>query len=359
MFINLKNKSMKKFYKSLFFMAILAVNQNSFGQFYDGFTGTGNIGGNCTTVGPTPDCESNGWYTHSGTVGTIDIIQGSLSYNGLQASTGGKVYILGNNTQLSRDVNHPVTISGNVAYYSAIINVIDSTNLHETNVNYFMHFATTSGNSGVSVFPARLGIKKGSTSGTFNLAVSNLNVAVTAYTVNPTDLPFGIPVFVVVKYDINANTAYLWVNPTDLGQNEPSGSVSNNASTSTANTIAAICIRNSWDNNNSCGTPKAEIDEIRVGTTWASVTPTTQSVDENSFLQATLFPNPAQDFIVISAEENILKVNIYDMQGKLVKQQVFSTGQEIKLNINEFSNGLYNVIAYSSNGKIFISKFTK
>jgi len=350
---------MKKLYNYLFLVAFLAISQFSFGQFYDGFTGTGNIGGNCTTVGATPDCESNGWYTHSGTVGTIDIIPGSLSYNGLQASTGGKVQILGNNTQLSRDVNHPVTISGNVAYYSAIINVIDSTNLHATNVNYFMHFATTSGNSNVTVFPARLGIKKGSTPGTFNLAISNLNVPVTAYTVNTTDLPFGTPVFVVVKFDIAANTAYLWVNPTDLGQNEPAGYVSNNASTSTASAIAAICIRNAWNNTNTCGTPKAEIDEIRVGTTWASVTPTPQSVNANSLLQATLYPNPANDYIMISAEENISNVKIYDMKGRLVKEQAFEAGQEIKLNVNEFSNGIYNVVAYSTNGKMFISKFSK
>jgi len=350
---------MKKLYNSLFLVAFLAISQLSFGQFYDGFTGTGNIGGNCTTVGATPDCESNGWYTHNGTVGTIDILPGSLSYNGLQTSTGNKVYILGNNTQLSRDVNAPVTISGNVAYYSAIINVIDSTNLHATNVNYFMHFATTSGNTGVSTFPARLGIKKGATPGTFNFAISNLNVAVTAYTVNTTDLPFGTPVFVVVKFDMTSNTAYLWVNPTDLGQNEPSGAVSNNASTSTATTIAAICIRNGWDNTNTCGTPKAEIDEIRVGTTWASVTPTPQSVSENNIMQATLYPNPAKDMITISSEENIANVMVYDMQGKLVKQQVFSTEQEVRLNVSELSNGLYNVVATSLNGKMFISKFSK
>ncbi|NSW45816.1 MAG: T9SS type A sorting domain-containing protein [Bacteroidales bacterium] len=350
---------MRKFYKSLFLVALLAISQISFGQFYDGFTGTGNIGGNCTTIGATPDCESNGWYTHSGTNGTIDIIAGSLSYNGLQASTGNKIYIIGNNTQLSRDVNHPVTISGNVAYYSAIINVLDSTNLHETNVNYFMHFATTSGNSNVTVFPARLGIKKGSTPGTFNLAVSNLNVAVNAYTVSTVDLPFNTPVFAVVKYDISANTAYLWVNPTDLGQNEPTGFVSNNASTSTASAIAAICIRNGWDNTNTCGTPKAEIDEIRVGTTWASVTPTPQSVNENSFMQASLYPNPAKDFIMISANENIANVKIYDMQGKVVKQLALSAEQEIKIDVKDLTNGIYSVVALSNNGKVFNSKFVK
>lgn len=350
---------MRKFYNALFLMAVLAISQSSFGQFYDGFTGTGNIGGNCDTVAATTDCVSNGWYTHSGTVGTIDIITGSLSYTGLQASTGDKVYILGNNTQLSRDVNHPVTISGTVAYYSAIINVMDSTNLNATNVNYFMHFATTSGNTNVTVFPARLGIKKGATAGTFNLAIANSNVAATAYTVNTTDLPFGTPVFVVVKFDISANTAYLWVNPTDLGQNEPTGSIQNNTSTSTVTTIAAICIRNGWDNTNQCGTPKAEIDEIRVGETWASVTPTPQSVNANNLMQATLYPNPAKDYIMISAEENISNVNVYDMQGRLVKEQAFTLGQEIKLNVNELSNGLYNVVAYSSNGKMFISKFSK
>jgi len=350
---------MRKFYKSLFLVAVLATSQMSFGQFYDGFTGTGNIGGNCTTIGATPDCESNGWYTHSGTNGTIDIITGSLSYNGLQASTGNKIYIIGYNTQLSRDVNHPVTISGDVAYYSAIINVLDSTNLHETNVNYFMHFATTSGNSNVTVFPARLGIKKGSTPGTFNLAVSNVNVAANAYTVSTVDLPFNTPVFAVVKYDIQANTAYLWVNPTDLGQNEPTGFVSNNASTSTVSSIAAICIRNGWDNTNQCGTPKAEIDEIRVGTTWASVTPTPQSVNENNLMQANLYPNPAKDFIMISTNENIANVKIYDMQGKVVKQLVISAEQEIKINVNDLANGIYSVVALSNNGKVFNSKFAK
>ncbi len=47
------------------------------------------------------------------------------------------------------------------------------------------------------------------------------------------------------------------------------------------------------------------------------------------------------------------------MQGRLVKEQAFAVDQEIKLNVNELSNGLYNVVAYSSNGKMFISKFSK
>lgn len=352
---------MRKIYNSLIVLALLAISQNLFGQFYDGFSGTGNIGGNCTTVGATPDCESNGWYTHSGTNGTIDIIPGNLSYPGLQAPIGNKVYILGNNTQLSRDVNHPITISGSVVYYSAIIKILDSTNLNSSAVNYFLHLATTSGNSGVTVFPARLGIKKGTTEGTFNLAIANNSVsATTGYTINDIDLPFDTPVFVVVKFDMNANTAYLWVNPTDLGQNEPSGFVQNNTSTNTANTIASICIRNGWDNTNQCGTPKAEIDEIRVGETWALVTPTAQSVNTiNNSLQATLYPNPAKDFIMISTAENISNVKIYDMHGALVKEKAFDDDKEIKLNVNDLSTGLYNIVACSSNGKVFISKFSK
>ena len=332
----------------------------TFGQFYDGFSGTGNIGGNCATVGATPDCASNGWLTHSGTNGTIDISAGSLTYTGLAASTGGKVSILGNNTVLSRDVNAAVTISGSVAYYSALINVIDSTNLHATNVNYFMHFGTSAGNTGVTTFPGRLGIKKGSTAGTFNLAVSNLNVTVTQFTVNTTDLPFGTTVLVVVKFDISSNTASLWVNPTSLGSAEPTGQVTNNISTSTATSIASICIRNGWDNTNGCGTPKAEIDEIRVGATFAEVTPVTTSINEvSNETVMNVFPNPASDFVTISAKENLSSIQIIDIQGRIVMEYDFNRTSEVKLNVSSLSNGMYNIVAVSDNGNTFSSKLIK
>ncbi|MEI8046937.1 MAG: T9SS type A sorting domain-containing protein [Bacteroidota bacterium] len=225
------------------------------GQFYDGFTGTGNISG------------ANGWVIHSG-AGIIPINTGSLAYSGLFASTGNRVTIPGNNTAVSSDVNAALSIGVvPVAYFSALINVIDNTQIKTTS-DYFMHFGATSGAT-VSIFGGRLGIK--SVTGGFRLSIGNTSGG----TGNPTytdfaqDLVFGTTYLVVVKYDrsVSPNVAYLWVNPSSLGGTEPSGFVSNASGTSAFATFASICIRNS------ANTPKADIDEIRAGTTWADVTP--------------------------------------------------------------------------------------
>ena len=88
------------------------------------------------------------------------------------------------------------------------------------------------------------------------------------------DLAFGTTYLVVVKYVYN-NTAgndlaTIWINPTSLGGTEPTGGVNGAGSVNVAayNSVnTGVCIRNS------SATPKADIDEIRVGTTWAQVTP--------------------------------------------------------------------------------------
>ncbi|MGQ9848125.1 MAG: T9SS type A sorting domain-containing protein, partial [Bacteroidales bacterium] len=347
---------MKKIYNSLILMAALAISNCSFGQFYDGFTGTGNIGGDCADA----SCNNNGWYTHSNnnSTATIDIVPGSLDYPGLQPSIGNKIYLTGNTLLLKRDVNAAVTINGNVAYYSALINLVDTTNLSENafEKNYFMHFASEAGNTfNDNQFFARLAATTtGAT--TYKLGISSSSTTFTSF---PTDLNCGTTYLIVVKYNKSTGKATLWVNPTSLGTTEPtSGSVTSSDSF-TASGIASICIRNGYSTVVNGGTPKMYIDEIRVGETWASVTPTAQSVNTNNLIQATLYPNPAKDYIMISAEENISNVKIYDMQGRLVKEQAFAADQEIKLNVNELSNGLYNIVAYSSNGKMFISKFSK
>jgi hypothetical protein len=61
----------------------------------------------------------------------------------------------------------------------------------------------------------------------------------------------------------------MWVNPTSLGGAEPAGGITNNTGTNAFPSFStgSICLRNN------ATTPKAHIDEIRVGETWASVTP--------------------------------------------------------------------------------------
>ncbi|MBI5540669.1 MAG: T9SS type A sorting domain-containing protein [Bacteroidia bacterium] len=355
---------MKKLYTSFFLLAFLGISQLSFGQFYDGFAGTGNIGGNCTTVGATADCASNGWLTHSGTVGTIDIVSGSLSYTGLQASTGGKIHLTGT-AALTRDVNAVATVTGNVAYYSALINVVDSTDLSITGYDYFLGLAASAGNASVTAFGGRLGIKAVNTNkANFRLGILNTSGGTTgtSFTDCGIDLNYGTTYLVVVKYDKSTvpTTASLWINPTTLGGADPAGSVTNNVGTSTFATFAAVFIRNGYSSTILGGTPNVDIDEIRVGSTFASVTPLSTGINEVSDISVmNVYPNPATNMVTIAAKEAISNVSIYDFQGRLVQQYDFNNSTEVKLNVSELSNGIYSIVANSVKGNSFSTKLVK
>ena len=215
--------------------------------------------------------SSNNWTTHSVTTGqttTIDLIAGSLNYTGLAASAGDKLYFFSNANATSRDVNTPITTTSTVCYYSALINIIDNTQIGATNPDYFMCLGATAGTS-VTTLGARLGIKSVNTGANYRLSILNTSGGTPVYTEYTQDLNFGTTYLVVVKYDRSTTptTAYLWINPSSLGGAEPAGSVSNNSGTNTFTAFASMCLRNSST------TPKAEIDEIRVGATWADVTP--------------------------------------------------------------------------------------
>ncbi|MEI6436956.1 MAG: hypothetical protein WCP32_19190, partial [Bacteroidota bacterium] len=216
--------------------------------------------------------SSNNWTSHSVTTGqttTIDVLSGNLSYVGLAPSSGNKVYMFSNGNTMSRDVNRAFTYTATALYYSALVNVLDASQIPTLSPDYFLHFGATSG-SPVTVFGGRLGIKSVNSAANYRLSIQNTSGGTPNYTEFGQDLSFGTTYLVVVKYDrgVAPTVAYLWVNPVSLGGGEPAGFVSNASGTSLFPQFASICLRNS------ATTPKVEIDEIRVGTTWAEVTPT-------------------------------------------------------------------------------------
>lgn len=277
---------MKNFTKTILasFLLVFVMASAGWGQaiLYEDFNYTAgdNIGGNTnTTGGPV-----NNWYTHSNNkVGTINVIAGSLSYTGLQTSTGNKILLPGDNTNVPRDVNRAFTSTATVVYFSILLSVVDNTQLG-TSGDYFMSFGATSGTA-VTSLGARLGIKSANAGANYRLAIQNISGGTPTYTDFATDLVFGTTYLVVVKYDRSASptVASLWVNPSSLGGSEPGGQVTNNSGTGTFAAFASICLRNS------SGTPKAHIDEIRTGTAWADVTPggTTPTITLSSPSQVT------------------------------------------------------------------------
>jgi|GEM_PF-6678881 len=238
--------------------------QAGFSPIYEPFSGTGNLSAN-------PN-----WTTHSGTAGQIQFLTtasdvgNSLSYPQLTSPQGNRVRIVRNN---SEDVNRGFTaVTSGTLYYSALIKILDTLGLPASGDNfgdYFLHFGTTSGSS-VSTFFARLHIRKGSSGNTVQVGVANRGSATTVQpTFSTSNLAVNQTHFVVVKYDIGSGAASLWVNPTtNFGAaTEAGGALTNTAGTTSISQAASICIRQGTSTGN------IEIDEIRVGQTWASVTP--------------------------------------------------------------------------------------
>ncbi|MFN8242166.1 MAG: T9SS type A sorting domain-containing protein [Bacteroidales bacterium] len=231
------------------------------------YTVPGYLGGNGAA-----GTSSNNWTTHNVSAGqttTIDVLQSSLNYTGLLNSQGNKAYTFGNANLTSRDINRGFTSNtGNVMYYSALVKIVDNSPVTNTGGDYFMHFGATSG-AAVTVFGGRLGVKMVNSGVNFRFLIQNTSSGTPTYTEWAEDLVFGNTYLVVVKYDrsVSPTVASLWVNPATLGGTEPSGAVTNSSGTGTFASFASICIRNN------AATPKAEIDEIRVGQTYADVTP--------------------------------------------------------------------------------------
>ncbi|MEN9742374.1 MAG: hypothetical protein RLZZ65_179 [Bacteroidota bacterium] len=218
--------------------------------------------------------NANGWTTQSGTAAEIVTLTtpsqsgNSLSYAGLQASAGNRIALANTGTE---DINKAFTTTGTAGYFSFLINVTNTTGLTAAGA-YFIGFGGTAGAT-VTVYFPRLYIKLGTAANTFQLGILNTSGGAAATpTYFTTDLAIGTTHFVVAKASAPAAagviTSSLWVNPLP-GAAEPAAAATNAGGTSTwpANGIQSVILRQA------AGTGNYEIDEIRAGETWASVTP--------------------------------------------------------------------------------------
>jgi hypothetical protein len=131
--------------------------------------------------------------------------------------------------------------------------------------------------------------------------------------------------------------ASLWVNPSSLGSSEPATTVTNNSGTATFATFGSVFLRNNST------TPKVEIDEVRVGTTWAEVTPTgTASVNQNAISGLSVYPNPVKNGIFyINSDANAERiVTVFDVLGK---QVLNTTTSQNAINVSSLNAGVYMV----------------
>ena len=81
------------------------------------------------------------------------------------------------------------------------------------------------------------------------------------------------------------------------------------------------------------------------------------SVSENEILGLKLYPNPTLNLVTITSKTNIDKVIMYDVTGKLLKEQK-NNKNTIEIDVSSFSSGLY-VFSINTSESAEVMKFFK
>lgn len=200
----------------------------------------------------------------------------NLSIPGLADSVGGKLTLNGTTHQAYlRDFQgNPMSV-GETVYYSFILQV-DTFGTQFTQTGNTVIALTPSNVTGIGTSVAGIGIKK-ATETTFTLSVdgefrgpghgSSINL--------PTEYLLGTSIFIVASYTRGATNATssssFWINPdsADFGALSPP-SVTMTDVTTARDIQSVIVITGTGSSSNPTSW---SIDELRVGTTWADVTP--------------------------------------------------------------------------------------
>lgn len=196
----------------------------------------------------------------------ITISAGSLFYPGLVSSLGNKVAFDGAGIDAYKSITSQT--SGTV-YYSYILKVTDIAALTSTTGSYFTGFG-----SNPTTFGGTMWLKKNS---------SNFNIGINARTTSANTVystgtyAINTEIFVVASYKFNSSTGddvvKIWINPAtaDFGSGtEPAYdlTMTNSGGTDLAS-VGLILIRQDA----TLATPFIQMDELRIATTWADVTP--------------------------------------------------------------------------------------
>ncbi len=228
----------------------------------------GNMNGNylywldvgTTTTGPSISVQSN-----------------SLTVPGLMTSIGNRIQFggLGKSARLSFPTGNPIT--GGTLYYSFAFQVLNTTGLSSTGIFVagFNNSVGTQANQ-PTVVGTRLYIH--ATNGGFNLGVSKNSSTSTDWVWDPRTFTTNQTLFIVGSYTFNTATSIddvsrMWINvdATNFGGTvePPTTLVTTNGSDIGANQIASFVFLQRATNE----PPLMLADELRIGTTWAEVTP--------------------------------------------------------------------------------------
>ena len=197
----------------------------------------------------------------------------NLSVPGLAPSTGNCVEFggLGKSVRFSLPINNPVT--NGTLYYSHAIKVVNTNGLSSgIFMSGFNNTAGTQTNQ-PTVIGTRLYIQ--ATNGGFNLGVSKNSSTTTDWVWDPRTFTTNQVIFIVGSYTFTGGNdiSQMWINPSSTTFGAPTAPTpslvnSNGANISGAEIASFIFVQRAANQ------PAAVLaDELRIGTTWADVTP--------------------------------------------------------------------------------------
>jgi len=67
----------------------------------------------------------------------------------------------------------------------------------------------------------------------------------------------------------------------------------------------------------------------------------TLSINEFNFDNIVIYPNPAKDIINFKGINKANSIKLFDLEGNMIKKIEFNNNDEIALNINKLSAGIY------------------
>jgi endonuclease G len=244
---------------------------------------------------------ANGWTINSGT-GGITVTTSGLSYTGLLGSGIGNAATIGGSPTEDNYRTFTLTSSGTV-YASFMIKVSTITS---TAGDYFVNFGTATN------YYAKIHARKDATSGIdFGITKqANTSVTTAAAPVWSSGQSFGTTHLLVVKYTFNTGSTTndqvdLFIDPTP-GGTEPTATLTttDGGLTTDATNFGFFQFRQS----SSSTTPSATVDGVKVGTTWADVTPASGGIATltptgtlSAFSQTSSTPSAEQTYTIVGS----------------------------------------------------------
>jgi len=283
------------------------------------------------------------WGANSGD--DVVVAEGNLTYAGLAASTGKSVTFSGAGKEAYTQFT---TVTEGDVFSSFLINVTDLANITvDGTSSYVIGFLEENTNA---FYAGRVFLKKVGEQYQIGIGTTSDAAAATftnsSYDVNTT-------AFVVLNYDFAGNTLNAWVNPT-IATTTPSTPATLTVTFEEAITdIGGFILRQDAATN----TPSVTFDELRIGTTLASVVPAAAGVKDNNIANLKLYPNPVTGniFNVTSNTNGVKSVAIFDVLGKQVLNTTTANGT---VNVSDLNAGVY-MVKITEEGKTATRKLVK